>query len=281
MKKILYSSLAIASVLGFSSCNETWDENPVLNGHTGTVQADFLNEPVLGETNLMLTTENQNGYFHLTASQPDYGFAAVATYRVQCSLTPDFTDYREINQDFYKCNEINPLNSEVAAALEYLSDVKTDADLPLPYQTLYMRLHAYIQQAPELTEYISNVVSFKGVSANYLAIWVADQPANLYIRGDMNGWGADSAYQFMTGTDENSWKTGVITINAGEGFKVADDSWGPVNLGSGDADQVTPGEAFTLNNDGSSGNLFVTSNFTGVAYLYLEKGVYTLILDPQ
>ncbi|MCH5232042.1 MAG: hypothetical protein J1E78_00280 [Muribaculaceae bacterium] len=281
MKKIIYSLAVVSAALGFSSCEETWDKNPVLDGHTGILQADFLNEPVMGNNDIMLTTENSNGYFHLTCSQPDYGFAAVATYRVQCSLTPDFSDYREIAQDFYNCAEINPLNSEVAAALEYLSDVKTDEDLPLPYQTLYMRLYAFIQQTQETTQYVSNVVSFKGVSVNYLAIWVANQPANLYLRGDMNGWGADPAYQFTTGTEENSWKSDVITIEAGQGFKIADSNWGSVNLGSQDANTVVPGTPFALNNDGGSGNLFVTSDFTGVAYLYLDKGVYTLILDPQ
>ena len=281
MKNIFYALGIVSLALGFSSCEETWDKNPVLAGHDGIEQADFLNDPVLGNMEIMLTTDNANGTFHLTASQPYYGFAAVATYRVQCSLTEDFRDYREINQDFYDCAEINPINGDVAAALEYLSGVKNDQDLPLPYQTLYMRLYTYIQQSPENTQYYSNVVSFKGVSANYLAIWVAGQPANLYLRGDMNGWNPSSDYQFMTGEEENSWVSPEITIEAGQGFKVADNDWGSVNLGSGDESTVTPNEAFTLTNAGSSGNLFLKENFTGKAYLYMDKGTYTLILEPS
>lgn len=283
MKKIFYALGIMSVALGFSSCEETWDKNPVLQGHQGIVKADFLNEPVLGEQTIMLTTDNSTGTFHLTASQPYYGFAAVATYRVQCSLTEDFANYREINQDFYNCAEINPINGDVAAALEYLSDVKNDADLPLPYQTLYMRLYAYIQQTPENTQYYSNVVSFKGVSANYLAIWVAGQPANLYLRGGMNDWNADagSAYQFMTADEENSWVSGEITIAAGTEFKVADSAWGPINLGSGEDATVHVGEAYSLNGGDSPGNLKLAEDFTGKAYLYLEKGNYSLILEPS
>lgn len=280
MKNIFYALGIVSVALGLSSCEETWDKNPVLEGHEGIVQADFLNEPVMGEQAIMLTTDNSTGTFHLTASQPYYGFAAVATYRVQCSLTPDFANYREINQDFYNCAEINPINGDVAAALEYLSDVKNDGDLPLPYQTLYMRLYTYIQQSQENTQYYSNVVSFKNVSANYLAIWVAGQPANLYLRGGMNEWGAVEDWQFFTGEEENSWVSKEVTIAAGTEFKVADSAWGPVNLGAGSDATVHVGQAYALNGGDSPGNLTLAENFTGKAYLYLEKGNYSLILEP-
>ncbi|MCH5234833.1 MAG: hypothetical protein J1E16_06030 [Muribaculaceae bacterium] len=282
MKNIFYALGIVSIALGLSSCEETWDKNPVLQGHEGIVKAEFLNEPVLGEQTIMLTSDNSTGTFHLTASQPYYGFAAVATYRVQCSLTEDFANYREINQDFYDCAEINPINGDVAAALEYLSNVKNDQDLPLPYQTLYMRLYTYIQQSQENTQYYSNVVSFKNVSANYLAIWVAGQPANLYLRGGMvDGWGAVPEFQFMTGEEENSWETNTITIPAGTEFKVADSEWAPINLGAGDDNVVTPGEAYALQGGDNPGNLTIKVDFTGKAYLYLDKGNYTLILDQE
>ena len=281
MKNIFYALGIVSLALGLSSCEETWDKNPVLAGHEGIQKADFLNVPVMSEQTIMLTTDNSTGTFHLTASQPYYGFAAVATYRVQCSLTEDFADYREINQDFYDCAEINPITGEVAAALEYLSGVKNDGDLPLPYQTLYMRLYTYIQQTQENTQYVSNVVSFKNVSANYLAIWVAGQPANLYLRGGMNDWGAVEAWQFFTGDEENSWVSPEITIAAGTEFKVADSAWGPINLGAGDDATVHVGVAYSLNGGDSPGNLTLAEDFTGKAYLYLEKGNYSLILDPS
>lgn len=274
-------AVAVAA-LGFSSCSETWDDNPVLNTHEGEVKADFLNQPQMQDQMIMLTTDNQDGTFHLTCSQPDYGYAAVVNYRVQVSLTEDFAKFEEISQDFYNCAEINPLNADVAAALEKLSGVQTEADLPLPYQRLYMRLRSYVAQDEEGTQYLSNVVSFKGVSANYLAIWVSGVPVNIYLRGgfpETPGWDAVEQYQFVTGPEENTWVTGTVTIPAGTEFKVADSSWGALNAGAGAAgSSVVPDTPIVIDNGDNPGNLTMTEAFHGYAHLSLVKGVYTLTM---
>lgn len=282
MKKISLMFAVAVAALGFSSCSETWDDNPVLNTHEGEEKADFLNQPQMSDQVIMLTTDNQDGTFHLTCSQPDFGYAAVATYRVQCSLTEDFAKFEEIQQDFYDCGEINPLNADVAAALEKLSGVQTEADLPLPYQRLYMRLRAYIGVEEENTQFLSNVVSFKGVSADYLAIWVSGVPVNIYLRGgfpEASDWGAIAQYQFVTGPEENTWVTGTIDIPAGTEFKVADDSWGALNAGAGAAGgTVVPDTPLVIDNGDNPGNLTMSVAFHGYAHLSLVKGVYTLTL---
>lgn len=279
MKNIFISlAVAAAAVVGLGSCSETWDGNPVYEGHKGVLQADILNKPQLQNQYITLSQENMDGNFHLTCSQPDYGYAAVAAYRVQCSLSEDFEKYEEISQAFYDCGQINPLNKDVAMALEKLAGVKTDADLPLPYQTLYMRLRVEIPQTPSNSQYISNVVSFNNVSADYLAIWVSDVPVNIYLRGGMNGWGAPAEWQFKTGPEENSWVIENVTIEAGVDFKVADPEWGALNLGGGDTSDVVPGAQIALKDNGS--NLKMTEDFTGLIYLHLENGIYYLTLDP-
>ena len=274
-------AVAVAA-LGFSSCSETWDDNPVLKTHEGEEKADFLNQPQMQDQVIMLTNDNKQGTFHLTCSQPDFGYAAVANYRVQCSLTEDFAKYEEIAQDFYNCAEINPLNADVAAAVEKLSGVQTEADLPLPYQKLYMRLRAYVAQDEEGTQFLSNVVSFKGVAVDYLAIWVSGIPVNIYLRGgfpDASDWGAVPQYQFVTGPEENTWVTGTITIPAGTEFKVADSSWGALNAGAGSAgSNVVPNTPLVIDNGDNPGNLTMTEAFTGIAHLSLVKGVYTLTM---
>jgi hypothetical protein len=280
MKKIFLMFAVAAVALGFSSCKETWEDNPVVKTHDGVATASFLNNPVMQDQPIMLTEDNQDGNFHLTCSQPDFGYAAVATYKVQVSLTEDFANYQEIDQAFYDCSQVNPMNSDVAAALEKLSGVKTEADLPLSYQKLYMRLRAYIEQTESNTTYLSNVVSFSAVSCDYLAIWVSDVPANIYLRGGMNDWGASEAYQFVTGPDENTWVVYNVTIPGGIEFKVADATWGSINLGSGDDWNVYPGVPYELSGGDSPGNLYMTEDFTGKAHLSLTKGVYTLTLDP-
>lgn len=279
MKKIALMFAVAVAALGFSSCTESWDDNPVLKTHEGLEKADFLNAPVMQDQPVMITNDNKDGNFLLTCSQPDFGYAAQAFYRVQVSLKEDFAAYEEISQDFTNCANIAPVNSDIAAALEKLSGVKTEADLPLPYQKLYMRLRAFIPQSEENTQFISNVVCYNQVAANYLAIWIADIPVNIYLRGGMNEWGAPEEYQFSTGTDDNTWVTPVIDIAAGTEFKVADSSWGPLNAGAGAAgNEVTPNTPIVIDNGDNPGNLTCVEDFHGYAHLSLSKGLYTLTL---
>lgn len=281
-----------AMALGFSSCSETWDDNPVLNTHDGEQSAVFLNEPQMKNAPVMITEANNTSNLNLTCSQPDFGYAAAAAYQVQVSLTEDFADYREIRQPFYDCAQINPLYSDVASAIEYLSGVRSENDLPLPYQKVYMRLKAFIPQNPEHTTFISNAVSYDAISADYLAIWVDGVPVNLWIRGDMNAWGggpfdpaAEKAadWQFVTGADEDSWVTPEdVTITAGQQFKIADDAWASVNLGAESEDDdknlVVPGERFSLTDNGK--NLKLNADFTGKIKVTLSDGLYYMMLTP-
>ena len=267
--------------LGFSSCKETWDDAPKLDGHEGVVYDDFLNQPAMQQQFLMLSQNNRDGYFHLTCSQPYYGYAAIVSYKVQVSLTEDFAEYEELNQIFYNCADINPVNHDVASAIEKLAGVVTEADLPLDYRRVYMRLRAYIEQSPDNTEYISNAVYFDNVGADYLAIWVADQMVNIYLRGSFDeGWNALPEYQFMTGESENTWVIKEFTLTAGTEFKVADSSWGPLNLGSGSDNVVTPGEPYALSGGDNPGNLVINVDFHGLIQLSLESGTYYLTLEP-
>lgn len=285
MKKIFFALAIATAAISLTGCGETWDDNPRLDGHEGVAYADFLNPPVMQNTQVMITSENNTGSLHLTCSQPYYGYAAAATYHVQVSLTKEFTEYKELTQDFYDCSQINPVLSDIASAIETLSGVKTEADLPLPYRPLYVRLRSWISQSPDNTEYLSNVVAFNAVACDYLAIWVAGQPANLYLRGGMNEWGASEEYQFYTADEEYSWATNIVTIPNGTEFKVADSSWAPINLGWGtngagdDTGDITPDEIYHLTWSENPGNLTMKGDFTGQAVLRLEKGNYTLVLD--
>lgn len=278
MNKILMTLAVGAAALGWSSCSETWDDNPVLKVHEGIPTVDILNVPAMQNQSIMLTSDNSTGTFHLTCSQPDYGYAAIATYRVQCSLTEDFAVYEEIVQDFYNCAQINPLNDDVAAALEALSGVETKADLPVPYKKLYMRLRVFIAQSEENTQYYSNPVYFEGVGADYLAVWQAGQPADMYIRGELNGWGAEAAYQFKTGKEKFTWVIDNITMPAG-GFKIAGSSWDDLDLGAAEENvSITPGKALDLSWGGK--NIGLDNDFTGKVLVVLKSGNYTVTLDP-
>ena len=57
MKKITYLFAAMVAALGFSSCNETWDDNPTLATHEGDPVENFLNTPVEANTALFITED--------------------------------------------------------------------------------------------------------------------------------------------------------------------------------------------------------------------------------
>ena len=288
MKTKYFLGIVSLAALSLASCSETWDDSPVLKTHEGEVKADFLNVPQMQSAPVMITEQNKTSNFNLTCSQPDFGYAAAAAYQVQMSLTEDFAQYQEIKQRFYDCAQINPLYSDVAAAIEYLSEVRSEADLPLQYKKYYVRLKAFVPQDPDHTTYLSNVVSYDAISADYLAIWVSDVPVNIWLRGDMNGWGAGpfdatattpAEWQFVTGPEQDTWVIDNVSIAAGQTFKVADESWGDINLGAVDSGTVTPGVSFALSN-GNSGNLSLTEDFTGKITVTYSDGIYYLMLTP-
>lgn len=281
MKKIYFIGALLGAMMGLSSCNETWDDAPVLKTHEGVLTANFLNEPQMQSAQVMITQENKTSNFNLTCSQPDFGYAAAAAYQVQLSLTEDFAEFREIQQRFYDCAQINPLYSDVLIAIEELAGVSSEAELPLPYQKLYVRLKAFVPQDIEGTTYLSNVVHYDAVSVSYLDVWVPDVPVNIYLRGGLPGasdWGANAMYQFVQGEVQNSWVLYNVTIPAGTEFKVADDAWGDINLGGDGAVTVTAGSVVKLKAGGDNMKCG-TEDFTGDITLTLADGVYTMTLS--
>lgn len=284
MKKIL-SICAVSAAVVLTGCTETWDGNPVLKTHEGTPTVNFLNEPVMQNQEILLTSENALGNFHLTCSQPDYGYAAVASYRVQCSLTEDFARYQEVPQVFYNCAEINPLNSDIAACIEYLNDVKTEADLPIPAAPLYVRLYCDVAQSPDNTGYYSNVVKYKGVGigGKYLAIWVSGLPTDIYLRGSLPlaNWDAIEDYNFVTGSEKDTWELHNVTIPKDTKFKIADANWGAINYGGGatvgtadfqDDAKEQKGREIPLEYNG--GDMTMGADFHGTVVFGLKSGNY-------
>lgn len=101
---------------------------------------------------------------------------------------------------------------------------------------------------------------------------------NIYLRGGMNGWGTDPAYQFQLTDKSNVWEIPDVTISSGTDFKIADSDWGAVNLGFGDKNTVIPGEAFSLAAGGD--NIKMGADFSGKAILTNNSGSYSLLLQP-
>ncbi len=295
----------IGMTIAFTACNESKDDHPILNPVPDGTTETFLNTPEMTNTSITFTKENANGYLHMTCSQPGkYGFAAPVSYEVEVSFDPEFKTpvvadapaSVKLMTSFSDCAEINPVNSELAGAICELSDVKDENNLPTPERTLYLRLVASMKTAGSFpnsdsgsypnTTLVSNAVSIKSVSCAYLAISVPDQPTGIYLRGSMNGWGSPAEYEFLTtnvfgemliaGELKDGIYGHVVEMPAGTEFKVADSSWGAINLG-GDGAPFTVGTPYSLT---GGDNIKLTEDFYGSVTLTQKGGGYIVLFSP-
>lgn len=103
------------------------------------------------------------------------------------------------------------------------------------------------------------------------------EPTGLYLPGGMNGWGFVPEYEFIATADENVYIMPYVVIDGGTEFKVANEGWGPINLG-GDGTAIEPGVAYTL--VAGDTNLKVNDKFVGSVIFTTTAGGYTLTLQP-
>lgn len=259
MKKISIMFATLVAALGFSSCNETWDDNPVLGVHEGDPVENFLNEPEMANMAVDITEANNAETFNLTCSQPEqYGYAASVGYQVEVALKEDFTTPAVEGVDasvllstiFKDCSQINPTRRSIAEAICKLLNIQDASQVPTDYMPVYMRLHAnVVNENGDVvpgTAFTSNTVCFKAVRCGYLAIIVPGRPTGYYIRGNMNGWlntqlndGLDldilPNYEFLTTTEADTYELDYIEIEANVEFKIADKGWADLNLGIGNS----------------------------------------------
>ena len=75
----------------------------------------------------------------------------------------------------------------------------------------------------------------------------ATEPTAYYVKGDMNGWACAEGFALVYDAETNS-ATITVQIEAGQGFKVADESW---------VNQFGLKDGVLVANDGGSGNITV------------------------
>lgn len=78
---------------------------------------------------------------------------------------------------------------------------------------------------------------------------------DIYVRGGMNGWGAEDAWKLTT-TDGVIYTLAGVSIASDVQFKIADASWGTINYGANEA--VTPNTVVALLYNG--GNISLTES---------------------
>lgn len=288
MKKISILLASLALAVGFTACDETKDDNPVLLTHEGQPVRNFLNTPTMQNMYIMLSEEAASDNLHLTCSQPtDYGFATRVCYYVQVALDRNFTLFSEVTNPFTECAQINPTNDGVAAAICDIIQTEKRAAIGDPnyeltkddvlayynntYKPIYVRLRSQVTGIPDVpvegTDYLSNVVEYKNVAVSYMALSIPDKNAEFYLRGTMNNWSnapADLAgWEFYTTKVKNTYITNVVTMAKGTKFKVADSSWGSINL-DGPSSVGVDEDPVTL---GTGGDMELGQDFEGVVLL--------------
>lgn len=307
MKKITLLFAALATTMGFTSCDESKDDHPTLVPNDGVIVENFLNTPEMTNMTVDLNEDNTSNTLHMTCSQPSYGYAAMVRYDVEVSLSPDFTTpivdglpaSTTLSTAFFDCSEVNPTYGELATAMSDLLGITNDKELPTPYYDIYVRLNANIQNSAgslvENTNYQSNIVKLTRARVTYLAIIIPDQPTGIYLRGTMNNWGDEmkdndgnviatkeellAPYEFLTTDVAGVYVIESVSIDKDAKFKVADANWADINCGQNTA-EFKIGEPYELFANKDSGDITMPANFSGRVQLTVKSGTYTILFEP-
>lgn len=212
MKKLSILFACLVASLAFISCEE--DKDPQYHNPT---KFD-LNTPALASHYYELT---EDGTIDLSWSQPDYGYAATALYKVQISLNESFEEFFECTTEYKTC-AAQVKSKDLAEGICKLRGIENEDDYTdEPARKLYVRIHAYINGI-EGSDILSNVITLESVK-EYCAI---QSPGYIYLIGNVGGWTGPDAGN--AGALEN-WRlfesataigskiyTGIFDMPAGE-----------------------------------------------------------------
>lgn len=193
MKKLNIATLLLTGILLWTGCGDDRDDNPVFQQPT--------------EFNLDTPAKASDVYdlekiesIELTATQPNYGYVASTSYKVQLSLSETFVEADEAagttaNYATLSTTYIQPtlnINSvEFAMALLDLWKASNDgSDIPETPLPVYVRLSASLTNNGA-GQIVSNVIELPKV-LGYNVEPPVTLPEKMYLVGDFaagNGWG--------------------------------------------------------------------------------------------
>ena len=251
MKKyLLYIPVALA-LFGMASCSQ--DRDPKYKAPTSF----HLNTPPMQDQEIVLSEE---GTLEFTCSQPDYGFAASASYSLQMALSDAFTSFYDIAAIEEHNAKITVHQSDVATGFCKLmgidSEEASNAMYPdgYPVSKIYFRAVCHINGVAN-SEITSNVVTY-----NYLKPYFAvPVPGYIYLVGVPSGWStpdesqADKYANFRLFEDNDAIGSkiykGVFEIGAGDDamfrFYTALTGWDADSYGVQEPDEAVQFPEFT------------------------------------
>ena len=182
MKKT-YNIIVLLALIGlFWSCED--DDNVVLQ------------EP---ESFVLNTPKYASGIYDLkntetiefTTSQPEYGFTAAAIYKVEVSLSQDFSEYVTLSGS-YTTAKFTINAADLALTLVGMHGVTDESEYPTDPHPLYVRLSSVLNEKDAGAVY-SNIITLPLVKG-YFALDPVVMPENMYIIGNVAGnWNWDNA----------------------------------------------------------------------------------------
>lgn len=220
MKKIFNILLAATFALPlFTACETDNDSNPVLKEPDTFV----LNTPAYAANNVYDLKNAKT--VELTCSQPDYGFPAPTTYRVQVSFTSEFQEatedskanYVEIGTS-YTTAKLNVDASELNTTLLDLWTAVNGEEAAFPTEpiSVYVRLKAEVTDSGR-GMCLSNVIELPKVLASKNASSLAP-PKTMFVIGSMlEDWGVWKPMVMVSGMDGQFWT--MIYFDANSAFK--------------------------------------------------------------
>jgi len=140
----------------------------------------------------------------LTTSQPDFGFTAATTYRVQVATESSFKDFVTLPTS-YTTARMEVSAKEMAVALVGLLGITDEADFPTDPFPVYIRLSAELLNGG--SQVLSNIIQLPKVRS-YFALDAMVMPDNMYLIGNVAGnwdWAASTTMVPVYGTPGKFW----------------------------------------------------------------------------
>lgn len=248
------------AALGLASCQQ--DRDPKYQAPTRFV----LNEPAMQDQYIELQSGNT---LELVASQPDYGYSAVAEYGAEMSLTEDFAESYTLEPTVKTQARMTLRQEDIATGFCELKKVTDEESFQqvfpngMDYTKLYFRATCKLDGVAG-SEIKSNVVAYNNIKG-YFAVAV---PGYIYLVGAPEGWAGPTEANAAHYADWRLFEpkdaigskvySGVFDIAAGQAifrFYTALTGWDADSYGSQTDDNPIQYPAFT----GAEG----ASSFTG------------------
>lgn len=196
MKKILSLALMlISSVAMLTSCSTDNDYNPSIKSPTKFT----INESPVANQYIKLAADNN---VNLTWSQPDYGYNAFATYKVQVGLVENgnvnwFTkdgQPKYLATSYTICNA-NISGEEIAEAICAIDGFKYAEDyIDMGYREIALRIYASINTSVGAEIPSTGILSENYVTFKHMAVYNAiKSPGFIYLVGNVTDWQTPNA----------------------------------------------------------------------------------------